>query len=139
MPHFGNEARPRMAVDIDGRAVRAFMLRATGAKDRVCDYCGSTIPVGERACNGCGAAVTSLPPQIAETPTGHQQWIVPVLLCFFFPPALLIVAPTLFWRWLRKENHNWFLLFGLCLFFPPAAFFVAAAWFWHKREQPRRR
>ena len=97
MPHAGQGSGPVPAFNIDARAIQSFLLQASGARERACDYCGSTIPVGERACQGCGAAVSTMAPQEHGNGSGDRnQWIVPLLLCFFFPPAMLIVLPDHF-------------------------------------------
>jgi hypothetical protein len=30
--------------------------------------------------------------------TDNRGWILPLLVCLFFPPAVLLVAPALLWR-----------------------------------------
>ena len=131
MPHAGQGSGPVPAFNIDARAIQSFLLQASGARERACDYCGSTIPVGERACQGCGAAVSTMAPQEHGNGSGDRnQWIVPLLLCFFFPPAMLIVLPVMFWRWLRRERRNWIVPLLACFLFPPAVLLVVPAFLW---------
>jgi hypothetical protein len=66
-----------------------------------------------------------------------RQLLVPLLLCLVFPPALLVIVPILFWRWLRRDNRGWIVPVLICMAFPPAVLIVAPALLWRtpKRQQ----
>jgi 4-amino-4-deoxy-L-arabinose transferase-like glycosyltransferase len=120
--------------------LRACLLRAAGERALVCEYCGSAIPLGEVQCRGCGATATSKSVAAAlpgESMPDSRQWLVPLLLCLVFPPALLVIVPILFWRWLRRDNRGWIVPVLICMAFPPAVLIVAPALLWRtpKRQQ----
>lgn len=133
MTHLGYGQRPMPSLKDGGQWLKAFLLRAAGARAQACDYCASAIPVGEVRCPGCGATATVNPS--TSSPTGqsttpNRQWVLPLLLCLLFPPALLVIIPILFWRWLRREKRGWIAPLLICLFFPPAVLLVAPALLW---------
>lgn len=133
MTHFSEAQRPLRGLTPGYRWLRAFLLRAAGARALSCEYCGSAIPLGEVQCRGCGATATSKSfeeSRPGENATTSRQWLLPVLLCLFFPPALLVIVPVLFWRWLRKERRGWLLPLLVCIAFPPAVLIVAPALLW---------
>jgi 4-amino-4-deoxy-L-arabinose transferase-like glycosyltransferase len=91
-------------------------------------------------CRGCGATATSKSVAAAlpgDKRPSDRQWLLPVLLCLFFPPALLVIVPILFWRWLRRDNRGWIVPVLICMAFPPAVLIVAPALLWRtpKRQQ----
>ena len=110
-----------------GRSLRALGLRAMGETAFRCAYCASMIPVGDVQCSACGATATREDRQPDEDDRTQGPWVTPLLLCFFFPPALLIICPILFWRWLRKRDRGWIIPSLICLAFPPAVLLVAPA------------
>jgi hypothetical protein len=133
MTHLDQERRPLPDLTQSARWLRAFLLRAVGSRPLVCEYCGSAIPVGEVQCRGCGATATSKSLAAArpgESATTDRQWLLPVLLCVVFPPAMMVIVPVLFWRWLRKERRGWLLPLLVCIVFPPAVLIVAPALLW---------
>lgn len=130
MTHFSSGSPPVPLLAHRGQSLKGFVLQAMGARPRICAYCDSTIPVGDTRCCSCNAAVTDATPTIDEGQSANRPWIVPLLLCTIFPPALFILVPALFWRWLRKGNTGWILPSLICLFFPPAVLLVAPALFW---------
>ena len=138
MTHLGNKQQNEQqyvpVLGEGGRALKAFLLQAAGARPRICAYCESMVSVGGLRCASCGATVTHEMPQAGETATPEKQWIIPLLLSVFFPPALLIIIPSLFWRWLRKANRGWLVPILICVFFPPAALIVAPALLWPSRK-----
>ncbi len=137
MTFLGHEQRLVPGLSQGGQWLKAFLLQAEGARAQACDYCTSAIPVGEVRCHGCGATATVNPSTLSPTgqsTTPSRQWVLPVLLCVVFPPALLVIMPIIFWRWLRRENRGFILSLLICLFFPPAVLLVAPALLW--RPQP---
>ncbi len=136
MSYLVDEFRSLTSLTDVGRLLKVFLLRAMGARDQRCAYCASTIPVGEAECRSCGAAVSNESAPIDEVVSKKLRWVVPLLLCVVFPPALIVIAPVLFWRWLRQESRGWLLPILICLFFPPAALIVAPALLW---RSPNRR
>jgi hypothetical protein len=133
MLHPGHDQRATAGLVRGGQWLKAFVLQAAGARAQACDYCASAIPLGELRCPGCGATAT-LEPSKASADGGsalpNRQWLVPLLLCVLFPPALLVMGPLIFWRWLRTDNRGWILPLLVCLFFPPAVLLVAPALLW---------
>ena len=136
MTHLDQKQRPLAGLTPGQQWFRALLLRATGARALVCDYCGSAIPLGEVQCRGCGATATSKSveaSQPAERTISNRPWLLPVLICLVFPPAILVFIPLLLWRWLRKDKRGWTLPLLICLVFPPAVLVVAPALFWRPR------
>jgi len=133
MTHLGQEQRPPGGPPRGYERLRLLLLRATGARTLVCEYCGSAIPLGEVQCRGCGARATAKSVEASrpgESTATNRHWLLPVLLCLFFPPALFVIVPILFWRWLRQEGRGWILPLLVCLVFPPAVLIVAPALLW---------
>lgn len=135
---------PVSGLERGGRWLKSLLLRAFGARPLTCDYCASAIPFGDVHCPGCGATATlGAPPKPSRRSApsattggagraGSRPWLVPLLLCILFPPALLVVLPVLFWRWLRRGNTGWILPLLICVVFPPAVLLVAPALLWRR-------
>jgi len=133
MPPLRHEQRLIPSLSQGGQWLKTFLLQAAGARPQTCDYCASAIPVGEVRCLGCGATAPANSPttsQASQVTTPSRQWVLPLLLCVVFPPALFVIMPIIFWRWLRRENRGWLLPLLICLFFPPAVLLVAPALLW---------
>ena len=133
MPRFDHEQRLRLGLAEGGQWLRAALLQAAGGRPVVCDYCGSAIPVGTARCHGCGATASGSAPKAApegSDTTANRHWVLPLLLCVLFPPALLVVIPIVFWRWLRRGDRGWIVPLLVCLLFPPAVLLVAPALLW---------
>ncbi|MCB1971804.1 MAG: hypothetical protein R3D03_12795 [Geminicoccaceae bacterium] len=131
MAHRGDALQQALSMSIRGlQSFRETCQRSGGRSAGICDYCGSTIPWSQYHCSGCGAAAPPQVPAVAASDSPDRRWVVPLLLCMVFPPVLVIVAPILFVRWIRRPNRGWIVPVLFCLLFPPAVIVVAPALLW---------
>lgn len=130
MVQYGHEPGSAPILGQRGQSLKAMVMQVLGARPRRCAYCASIIPVGDVRCQGCGAAVNDESPPTGDSSMTAQHAMIALLSCVIFPPALLIIVPTLFWRWLRKANRGWVLSLLICIAFPPAVLLVAPAMLW---------
>lgn len=98
MPHLDAGLQPITLVINATQLLRVCFLQATGAREHACAYCTSILPMGDHQCAACGAKRTASSPNLEDKEPTKGNWIVPLLICLFFPPAALLVAPALLWR-----------------------------------------